>query len=118
MSFQMTEPDGVFTLDQPSGAFHCYLSLQRFHVCFETFHSRLLSRWAALFHCMVCQPTRCVQGSGFRVQGAGCRVQRGCGFRGNSGNEYLSVFDTEVSYSPACSIQTCHIRSYRRAIFA
>jgi len=28
---------------------HCYLSYQRFHFCFETFHSRPLSRWAALF---------------------------------------------------------------------
>ena len=28
--------------------FHCYLSEQRFHFCFETFHSPL-SRWAALF---------------------------------------------------------------------
>ena len=27
---------------------HCYLSQKRFHICFETFHSRLLSRWAAL----------------------------------------------------------------------
>ena len=27
---------------------HCDRCLQRFHVCFETFHSRLLSRWAAL----------------------------------------------------------------------
>ena len=29
--------------------FHCYLSQQRFHFCFEKFHYRLLSRWAALF---------------------------------------------------------------------
>ena len=29
---------------------HCYLSQQRFHFCFETFHSRLLSRWAAGIH--------------------------------------------------------------------
>jgi len=28
----------------------CYLSYQRFHFCFETFHSRLLSRWAALLN--------------------------------------------------------------------
>ena len=28
---------------------HCYPSQQRFHFCFETFHSRLLSRCAALF---------------------------------------------------------------------
>ena len=27
---------------------HCYLSVQRFHFCFETFHSGPLSRWAAL----------------------------------------------------------------------
>ena len=27
--------------------FHGYLSQQRFHFCFETFHSRRLSRWAA-----------------------------------------------------------------------
>ena len=27
---------------------HGYLSQQRFHFCFETFHSRLLSLWAAL----------------------------------------------------------------------
>jgi len=29
--------------------FHCYLSQQSFHFCFATFHSRLLSRSAALF---------------------------------------------------------------------
>jgi len=28
---------------------HCYLSSQRLHFFFETFHSRLVSRWAALF---------------------------------------------------------------------
>jgi len=28
-------------------AFHCYLSEHRFPLCIETFHSRLLSRWAA-----------------------------------------------------------------------
>ena len=27
---------------------HCFLRDQRFHFCFETFHCRLLSRWAAL----------------------------------------------------------------------
>ena len=27
---------------------HCYLRQQRSHFCFEAFHSRLLSRWAAL----------------------------------------------------------------------
>jgi len=27
---------------------HCYLNKQRVHFCFETFHSRLLSCWAAL----------------------------------------------------------------------
>jgi hypothetical protein len=28
--------------------FHCYLSEPRFHFYSETFHSQLLSRWAAL----------------------------------------------------------------------
>ena len=29
-------------------AIHSYSSEQRFHLCFETFHSQFLSRWAAL----------------------------------------------------------------------
>ena len=33
---------------QAKAAIHCHFSQQRFHVCFETFHFRLLSRWAAL----------------------------------------------------------------------
>ena len=28
--------------------FHCYSNRQTFHFCFETFHPRLLSRWAVL----------------------------------------------------------------------
>ena len=31
----------------PTFGLHCCVSQQRFHLCFETFHSRLLSRWAA-----------------------------------------------------------------------
>jgi len=51
------EFEGCFVSSVPEfefeSALHCYLSEQRFHVCFETFHSRLLSRWAALFRVRV-----------------------------------------------------------------
>ena len=36
-------------LPVPQQVIHCHLSQQRIHFCFETFFSRPLSRWAALF---------------------------------------------------------------------
>ena len=32
-----------------TAGFHSYLSSEKFHFCLEKFHSRLSSRWAALF---------------------------------------------------------------------
>ena len=43
-----TWPDAACTRVSPWLVLHCYLIQQRFHFCFETSHSRLLSRWAAL----------------------------------------------------------------------
>ena len=37
-----------FILEDYAQHIHCYLIHQRFLFCFETFHARLLSRWAAL----------------------------------------------------------------------
>jgi hypothetical protein len=50
-----------------------YLSLQRFHVCFQTFHSRLLSRWAALLRKW---NIRVRLSFGIRVSCVGSRVSR------------------------------------------
>jgi len=40
---------------------HCYLSKQRFHFCFETFQSRLLSRWAAVICVRAARPSGCAR---------------------------------------------------------
>ena len=50
---------------------HCYLSEQRFHFCFERFHSRLLFRWAAL--------SKGNSLFGFRVSGSGSNHAFGLG---------------------------------------
>ena len=34
---------------RPAERPHCNLSCQRLHFCLDTFHARLLARWAALF---------------------------------------------------------------------
>ena len=57
--------------------FHCCLSQQRFHFCLETFHSRCVSRWAALFEILNGGPeekgTPGNRGKGLWCNGGGVR---------------------------------------------
>ena len=57
-----TERGAIRTAKRASGPqpattlIHCDLSQQRFHFCFETLHSRLLFRWAALLKGIISHP--------------------------------------------------------------
>ena len=69
--------------------FHCFLSQQRFYFCFETFFSRLLSRWAALLYYHVIEHgSMYIRG---REEGGPARVQDQRACRPVTIREYTSM---------------------------